>query len=545
MTAAEGGDQARHAWGAWDRISLRTRLVVLIVALIGTGLGVAAIATTTLVQRYLVDQVDEQLRSDGVSWVATFLNDSQTGTTSQSLPSDYFGQLTTTQGVTVSAPLEYERTRRQYGTPQIPGWTLDEVVARGGQPITVHATLASGERSATEWRLIAGTTTADGTTHIVYIGLPLKRVQAATHQMGKVLGFSALTIITFGGLAAYVAVRRELRPLREIESTAAAIAAGDLTRRVPPAPPSTEVGSLTASLNGMLTQIESSFAAQEESEGRMRRFVSDASHELRTPLATIRGYGELYRMGALTTPDQVEDTMRRIEDSATRMGTLVNDLLSLARLDEGRPVRKEPVDLTSLAADSARDLGALDPSRAVGLLPLHPPGPGDADGGVPRVVVVGDEDQLRQVLANLVGNVARHTPAGSPAQLALGFADAARERVVLEVRDHGPGVSDEQAEHVFERFYRADSSRNRASGGSGLGLAIVRSIVAAHDGDVTVHATPGGGMTVRLELPAAGPSGTPAPPGPGQPDRHGEAAVTGAVNGAADGSGDRAGVRTE
>jgi two-component system OmpR family sensor kinase len=232
----------------------------------------------------------------------------------------------------------------------------------------------------------------------------------------------------------------------------------------------------------------------------MRRFVSDASHELRTPLATIRGYGELYRMGALTTSDQVDDTMRRIEDSASRMGTLVNDLLALARLDEGRPVRKEPVDLTALARDATRDLEALDPSRTVSLVSLTPPGPHDTSPTVPDVVVTGDEDRLRQVLANLVGNVVRHTPAGTPAQLAVGLTDDGA-RGVVEVRDHGPGVSTEQAQHVFERFYRADSSRNRASGGSGLGLAIVAAIVGAHDGHVAVRDTPGGGLTVRREVP--------------------------------------------
>jgi two-component system OmpR family sensor kinase len=250
----------------------------------------------------------------------------------------------------------------------------------------------------------------------------------------------------------------------------------------------------------------------------MRRFVSDASHELRTPLATIRGYGELYRMGALDTPDKVDDTMGRVEDAARRMGLLVNDLLVLARLDEGRPLRAERVDLVAMADDAAQDLVALDPSRTVRVVGLT------SETVPPALVVTGDGDRLRQVLTNLVGNVARHTPAGSAAELALGTAgEGPLARAVVEVRDHGPGVSPEQAARMFERFYRADSSRNRESGGSGLGLAIVAAIVGAHWGHVTTRSPAEGGLVVRVELPLAGAArvvdgtaGTapPAPPAP-------------------------------
>lgn len=270
--------------------------------------------------------------------------------------------------------------------------------------------------------------------------------------------WSGVGIVLLGGLGAFWLVQYSLRPLRRIEATAAAIAEGDLSQRVPEQPRSTEVGSLSHSLNTMLAQIEVAFAAQEASEQRMRRFVSDASHELRTPLATIKGYGELYRMGALDTGDKVDDTMVRIEDSARRMGTLVNDLLVLARLDEGRPMRREPVDLVPMARDTAQDLHALDPTRTVTVAGLWP------GSAAPRsLVVTGDADRLRQVLTNLVGNVARHTPTGSPAEILLGTdADGA---AVVEVRDHGPGVSEEQAGKIFERFYRADSSRTAARAG--------------------------------------------------------------------------------
>jgi two-component system OmpR family sensor kinase len=262
------------------------------------------------------------------------------------------------------------------------------------------------------------------------------------------------------------------------------------------------MGSLATSLNAMLTQIERAFAAQEASEVRMRQFVSDASHELRTPVATIRGYGELYRMGALDTTDKVDDTMLRIEDAARRMGTLVNDLLVLARLDEGRPVAREDVDLVALARDSVQDLHALDPTREVVLVPLlAEAAPDDPAGQVPDTLVVeGDSDRLRQVVTNLIGNVARHTPAGTPAEIALGIRQADGV-AVLEVRDHGPGLTEEQGKRIFERFYRADSSRTRESGGSGLGMAIVAAIAGAHGGHVEVSDTPGGGLTVQVALP--------------------------------------------
>jgi two-component system OmpR family sensor kinase len=249
----------------------------------------------------------------------------------------------------------------------------------------------------------------------------------------------------------------------------------------------------------MLAQIEMAFAGRDASERRMRRFVSDASHELRTPLATIRGYGELYRMGALDTSEQVDDTMARIEDAARRMGLLVNDLLVLARLDEGRPLRTEQVDLTGMARDAAQDLVALDPSRAVRVVGL------DADEPPGTLTVTGDADRLRQVLTNLVGNVARHTPAGTAVELALGTTldsdDVTRGSAVVEVRDHGPGVPPELAGRMFERFFRADSSRNRESGGSGLGLAIVAAIVGSHHGHVTTRSPAEGGLVVRVEVP--------------------------------------------
>lgn len=494
-------------WSWFARVPLRARLVAILVLLLAAGLGIASLVTSTVVSSYLVRQVDSQLERSAEAVARVTLND-RLGETTQ-LPSDYFVLVRPRGGEEV--PLRWPQTVNLYGAPQIPAMSDPEVEASIGEPFTVSS---EGGTDPAQWRVVPFfygselTGERDGTA---FVALPLTGIHETVKFLGRALALSALGIALLGGAVAYLAVQRALRPLREIEETAAGIASGDLARRVRPAPPTTEVGSLAASLNAMLAQIEEAFAAQEASEARMRRFVSDASHELRTPLATIRGYGELYRMGALDTPDKVDDTMGRIEDSATRMGALVNDLLALARLDEGRPLRHDPVDLAALARDSAQDLHALDPTREVGIVGLAPgAAPPDA------LRVVGDEDRLRQVLANLIGNVARHTPAGTRAQIALGTvaapprpdggAGAAAAEVgtaVLEVRDHGPGVPAGQEGRVFERFYRADSSRNRASGGSGLGLAIVAAIVAAHRGHVAVRRTDGGGLTVRVELPLA------------------------------------------
>jgi two-component system OmpR family sensor kinase len=253
----------------------------------------------------------------------------------------------------------------------------------------------------------------------------------------------------------------------------------------------------------MLTQIESAFRAREASEARTRRFAADASHELRTPLASIRGFAELYRHGAVPS-EEVPRTMRRIEDEATRMGGLVEDLLMLARLDERRPARAEPVDLAVLAGDAVHDVRGLDPERPVRLSGLQP-----GSGPVPAVVV-GDEGGLRQVVTNLVANAVRHTPAGTPVEVAVGVEPGVAPCAVLEVRDHGPGLPPEEAGRVFERFYRVDSSRRRGTGGgSGLGLSIVSAVTAAHGGTVDVRTTAGGGATFRVALPlAAGHDGT-------------------------------------
>jgi two-component system OmpR family sensor kinase len=255
------------------------------------------------------------------------------------------------------------------------------------------------------------------------------------------------------------------------------------------------VGSLAATVNGMLDRIEEASAARAASEARTRRFVADASHELRTPLAGISGSAELYRMGALPDRADVDRTMDRIERESRRLERLVDDLLLLARFDEADPtaVRLEPMDLRAVAVDALHDLRALDPTRPVALT-------GPAGGPIGPAPVLGDEARLRQVVTNLVGNAVRHTPAGTAVRVGVGTVDGC---AVIEVADDGPGLTREQADRVFERFYRADPSRSRADGGgAGLGLAIARSLVLAQGGRLAATATPGAGAVFTVVLPA-------------------------------------------
>ena len=493
----------------WHALPLRARLTVLITSLLLAGLGIAGLTTVTLLAGFLVGQVDHRLATSGVALAESKLGTLPGGDDAQRLPSDYYVLYTSLSGTTL--PYVQDDTTAAHGSPAIPHLTLDEVLERGSDPFTVRN--ADG---GAPWRVVLYTAgTRDRITGTVAVALPLTEVEQTISQISRLLLLSGLAIVAVGGVAGYGAVRRALRPLRDVEVTAEAFAAGDFAQRVPAEPATTEVGRLARSLNGMLAQIEQAFAARAASESRMRRFVADASHELRTPLSTVRGYGELYRMGAIGA-DDVGPAMKRIEDEAKRMSALVADLLQLAKLDEGRPLASEPVDLRVLAGDAVADLRALDPTRSVTLVAL---GGGGADAST---LVLGDEARLRQVVANLIGNVAQHTPPGTPVEIAVGPTSPnaglgvesdpnapATPRsakggavVVLEVRDHGPGIPPEEADRVFERFYRVDTSRARTSGGSGLGLAIVAAITAAHGGTVRVAPTPGGGTTVRLTLPA-------------------------------------------
>lgn len=478
------------------RMRLSSKLALLVMAILFSGLVLASVLTATLLQRSLVQQVDADLLNTYSSIANQVLNE-QTNT-DNTLPSDYYMLIRTKANPTKPTDFYTDDTIEQHGLPNLELYMpndmddySDKVYAK---PFTT--TSFTGD---TEWRVavreVFNTLTGKSIGY-VYIALPLTETYETIDQIQRALLISAAAITALGGAIGVISVNRSLKPLSRMEQTAAMIAEGDLTQRVPQYPRDTEIGSLAQSLNTMLSQLELAFDEREQSESRMRRFVSDASHELRTPLATIRGYGELYRMGAIQDSEAMDDTMRRVEDSARRMASLVEDLLHLARLDERRAARSEPIDLAVLALDATSDLHALDPTRTVRLVGLDDAQPSGA------TTVLGDEDQLRQVFANLVGNIARYTPEGSAVEIALGGASEPEgEFVVVEFRDHGPGVNPEHASRIFERFYRIDSSRNRKSGGSGLGLAIVSAIIESHHGTVGVEQTSGGGLTVQVKLP--------------------------------------------
>lgn len=453
-------------------------MALLIVALTVTGAG-----TLTLLHSYLQGQVDDKLHA-AVDLAEKQQSFSQLqGSPSAEVPTDY--------SLILFAPGQqpYRLGGDPDNHPAISSISVEQAQARGRVPFQVGGT------DGQNWRVVAVTVLSNSQPAVVVIGLPLEGVDdVLKHATLVVIGVGLLTLLLASLIASWT-VSRAFRPLARVEKTAAAIAAGDLSRRVDVENPATELGRLSSSLNAMLAHIETAFAARTASEARMRRFAADASHELRTPLVTIRGFSELYRHGALTTSEDVATAMGRIESEAKRMGSMVEDLLLLARLDEQRPLQQKPVDLQLIAHDAVVDTQASDRSRTVTLVGL-------GSGTAAPAPVLGDEAKLRQVVGNLVGNALRYTPEGSPIELAVGVRSVdGSVRSVVEVRDHGPGISEEDASKVFERFYRADTSRTRETGGSGLGLAIVAAIVGSHGGSVRVEDTDGGGATLMVSLP--------------------------------------------
>jgi two-component system OmpR family sensor kinase len=482
----------------WAATPLWLRLVAAVLALVAVALGATGVATVTALHGYLLDQVDNQLHAAGEPVLRGLLHGAglppqgpigeRGGPGRFRLPSTFTLAVTDESGTVVEA-LESPLRAGQPG-PVLPRLTPTRAAAQHGHAMTVPAAGGGGQ-----WRLLAiplpdGSGTLLVSTSLASVDATLARLTFLELITGGVV------LVALAGVG-YLVVRSSLQPLAEVKDTAGAIAAGDLTRRVPEHPPRTEVGQLSSALNGMLAQIESAFRTQQASEAaarsseeRMRRFVADASHELRTPLTSIRGFAELYRQGAA---DDVPRLMSRIESEANRMGLLVEDLLLLARLDAQRELARAPVDLVALAADAVHDARALSPDRPVGLEVSH-------NGVVP--VVLGDEARLRQVLGNLMTNALTHTPAGTPVTVTVATEPGC---AVLSVSDKGPGLAQEDAQRVFERFYRADSARTRSAsrGGTGLGLSIVAALTAAHGGTAELDTAPGAGAVFRIRLPLA------------------------------------------
>jgi two-component system, OmpR family, sensor kinase len=544
-TAGAPGPSGRPGSGAWRslvqfsaRTPLRIKLIAALLTLLIAALAIISIGGAFVLRDYLHSNADQQISNQ----FSLFNQQAQQAASSSRLApgqasvicfGPYVEAFVPTGVHTFSCP---QYTADTGSLPLVPD-TSTWLNSHSGQLVTLGS--QSGNDS---WRLKSRQVHYQGTFGATISGTLFESEDLGNinQTIGRLVSIDLIVgaIVVLGlAVVGIAVVRASLQPLTEIEQTAGKIAAGDLTQRVSERDPATEVGSLGRSLNVMLARIEAAFHAQatseanaRASENRMRRFIADASHELRTPLTTIRGYAEYYRQrGGITQSgksklerEDLDRIMQRVEDEASRMGGLVEDLLLLARIDQQRPLEMRPVDVLALAADAVQDARMVAPGREVTL----------TVGRDTAFLVLGDEGRLRQVIGNLTSNALTHTPDGTPVQVHVrtgqigwspsgpvviagpdvppglvppppGAVAHAVPAVVIEVVDHGPGLSPEQTQRVFERFYRADEARTRQTGGTGLGLAIVNALVTAHGGAVAVESAPGRGATFRVALPLA------------------------------------------
>jgi two-component system OmpR family sensor kinase len=483
-------------------MSLRARLLTGMVVLVAAGLGVAALVTYEEQRSFLENRVNQQVQSALVpvsfqlrpaprapagaarrplrGELRRLLDHRGPGPNPEALlPPGTFGELLGPDGRVLRATKPFSYGEATLPPPKLPAHLP---LSQAGGPLKLYTLQASGG-SGLHYRA-ASFRVGDDT---VLVAVPLREVDDTLHRLIVVEVLVGLGVILALVALGWVVIRIGLRPLERIGRTASEIAGGDLSRRVSEADPRTEVGRLGRSLNEMLGQIEQAFSDRQASEDRLRRFLADASHELRTPLASIRGYAELFRLGAADDPATLERAMSRIEAEAARMGVLVEDLLILAALDQAPDRPRTVVDLRELADHAVSDARVMAPDRDITL---------DAEG---PAAVRGDPDQLRQLLANLMRNAVIHTPPGSPIEVGLTVADG---RARLRIRDHGPGVPSDAGEQLFERFWRTEHGRARGRGGAGLGLSIVKAIVVAHGGTVTASNAADGGAIFEVALPA-------------------------------------------
>ncbi|MET3767728.1 two-component system OmpR family sensor kinase [Marisediminicola sp. UYEF4] len=525
----------------WNSISLRTKITSVTVLLVTLGLLVAGAGTMTVLRNYLLEGVDSKIAETVTQLRVDALLMTECATQG---PNDYYVAIVNDTGRVVchngqdDPPILAEMTSDDMSRDEVRAFTLWD------------------DDRSTQWRAVAvpqrNVQTSESVGLIVALNLDETNSIIARYA-GIFLGFG-LSVVVLGAALTRLLVTTTFAPLRQVEATAAAIADGNFSERLPGATPNTEVGRLNGSLNTMLARIDRAFGDRAKTIEQMRRFVGDASHELRTPLVSVRGYAELYRMGALTTPDEVAQAMERIEKEAIRMGELVEDLLELARIDEAKPLQMKPVDLVPIAYDAALDAMASSPDRPINVVFTEPelePEPLGAAEAVeesvtasrtaavltspisfagaqlsrlrsrrPRqapaedvvhtpdlqqtldtpAIVLGEENKIRQVVTNLLGNALRFTNPGSPIEIGVSV-DPVRQVALLDIIDHGEGIPPQIRDKIFQRFWRADTSRTRETGGSGLGLAIVSGIIIAHKGSVDVFETEGGGATFRVELP--------------------------------------------
>ncbi|KAB1643119.1 sensor histidine kinase [Gulosibacter chungangensis] len=592
----------------WDQFSLRNQLTIVNVVLLAFSLIVAGTGTTLLLRPTLVGQLDANLRSIAADPSLVVGSEANTGQFTfehiRTAPQPYYVAIVDDDGRLLVdnwtgrprslAPDTTDIAVGVPGDPDGPSYLISEIRDGLGAP----------------WRVVTvreDQYQADQVYGTLVVAMPLSSVNATMASFLAIFFGFGLSVLIFAAALTRLLVSATLQPLRKVESTAMAFAAGDYDQRLPESTPNTEVGRLSRALNSMLGRIDSALIERDRTISQMRRFVGDASHELRTPLVTVRGYAELYRMGALDNEEKVDGAMDRIEGEAKRMGGLVEDLLQLARLDEDREMPKDVIDLEPLAEDAAMDTTAQAPGRTVSVMPVivvlpgdgkydpaesafgRPGSPGpkttntlldatalsgqsledngsasddsatgertsrrrrlaqalklprirrnnqseaatetdtvaattefapepqlvapvemaadpyedDGDEGDIPAMIYGNSDKVRQAIQNIVGNALRYTPEGSPLELGV-VVDVPRKLAIIEVIDHGDGVTEEERQKIFQRFWRADTSRARDTGGTGLGLAIVSAIMQAHEGTVDVVDTPGGGATFRLKFP--------------------------------------------
>ena len=517
------------------RIPLRIKLISAVLALVLIALGAISFGGITLLRNYLLAPYDAALLASGHDAQRVTERCLSPGPSPCPVPvagntmADWLTAGGRVQQVVVAVQPQFAVMQSQSNIipgpviPADPGWAAG---------LAGHTATLPAESGGGHWRVTAFPTrfingvTGQTTAGTIIVGIDVSSIYRTLDGLALIDLIVSGVVLVALAITGIAIVRTSLRPLTDIELTAGAIAAGDLSQRVPDRDPRTEVGRLGRSLNTMLAQVEAAFHARERSEAaalrseeKMRQFVADASHELRTPLTAIRGYAEYYRQrggagngarhaapadaepilasaGRLTEPD-IDRIMERVEQESARMGVLVEDMLLLARLDQQRPLERRPVDLLTLAADAVQDARMIDPRRKIEL----------TVGRGAAFLVLGDEARLRQVITNLMSNALSHTPDDTPIDVRI-LAHGPDGRlpvpsVTIEVDDHGPGLSEEQAERVFERFYRADQARGRKTGGAGLGLAIVAALVDAHGGAVGVDTAPGSGAMFWITLPLA------------------------------------------
>lgn len=533
--------------GWWNGVSLRAKITGVTVLVLTLGLVASGFGVMTVLRNYLIMDTDDQITRTLAAVSTQTINNDESAVATQFV----FEHLTGDGRVIRTNP-----TWQRFG-PTLPTTITAANVGTYQQPFTV-------EKDGTAAFRVSAKTLSDGS--IAVLGLPLASINRLISQLFTLFFAFGVGVVLLGGIITRILVGSTFAPLKHVERTAAAIAEGDFGQRLGHTTPNTEVGRLNRSLNTMLNRIDGALADRARTIDQMRRFVGDASHELRTPLVSVRGYAELYRMGALQSREDVAQAMDRIEREAIRLGALVSDLLALARLDESRELKRTVVELLPLAHDAALDARALAPNRPIRVIGHDPEQPtgaveilrpvetatstetdpatttssrlfrrsvsadaasvtgslrlasarllrarrraregalDDVSSSVPgsaQPVVFAEEDKLRQVLTNLLGNAIRFTPDGTPIEIAA-YGDTARGIAVLEVVDHGEGIPAQVRDKIFQRFWRADSSRTRDTGGSGLGLAIVAAIVTAHQGTIGISETAGGGATFRVALP--------------------------------------------